>query len=73
MSSGYTHPQVQHNPHLPGGPAVIVLGLLCLLLGYLLGVGIVVTIGWILVIIGIVLLVLGHAGALTLGGRRYWY
>jgi hypothetical protein len=34
--------------------------------------GIVVTIGWILLVIGLVLLVLGQVGR-PVGGRRYWY
>jgi hypothetical protein len=34
--------------------------------------GIVATIGWILLIIGLVLLVLGQVGR-PVGGRRYWY
>ena len=51
---------------------MLILGLLCLLLGYLLGVGPLVTIGWLLVVIGIVLFALG-AGGLPVGGRRYWW
>jgi len=33
---------------------------------------IIATIGWILLVIGIVLLVLGRIGR-PVGGRRYWY
>jgi len=33
---------------------------------------IIATIGWILLVIGIVLLVLGRTGR-PVGGRRYWY
>lgn len=50
---------------------MIVLGLICLILGYLVGVGVLVTIGWILLIIGIVLFVLGASGR-PVGGRTWW-
>jgi Family of unknown function (DUF6131) len=41
--------------------------------GYLLPVpAIVATIGWVLLLIGVVLLVLGQIGR-PVGGRRYWY
>ena len=51
---------------------MIVLGLVLLLLGYLLGIGILYTLGAILLIIGIILWILGAAGR-PLAGRRYWY
>lgn len=50
---------------------MLVAGLLCLLFGYLLGIGILVTIGWILVVIGAILLILGAVGR-PVGGRT-WY
>lgn len=50
---------------------MIVLGILLLLAGYLLGIGILVTLGWVLLVIGIVFLVLGMAGR-PVGGRT-WY
>jgi hypothetical protein len=50
---------------------VIILGLLCLIAGYLIGLGILVTVGWILLVIGVLLLVLGMAGH-PVGGRT-WY
>ena len=51
---------------------MIILGVILLLLGLLLGVPILWTIGIILVIIGVVLVLLGSAGR-TVGGRRHWY
>lgn len=54
---------------------MIVLGVILMLLGYLLGIGIFWTIGVILLVVGAVLLALGHFGGpdRTYGGRRYWY
>ena len=50
---------------------MLILGLLFLLLGYLLGIGILATLGWVLIVVGLVLLVLGATGH-AVGGRR-WY
>jgi hypothetical protein len=43
-----------------------------LILGWILGIGILVTIGIILLIIGVVFLVLGQMGR-AVGGRKYWF
>jgi ABC-type glucose/galactose transport system permease subunit len=52
---------------------MIVLGVILVLVGYFLPVPpIIATIGWIILLIGIVLLVLGQVGR-PVGGRRYWY
>jgi len=51
---------------------VIILGVVLLLLGLLLGVPILWTIGIVLVIIGLILVVVG-AGGREIGGRRHWY
>lgn len=51
---------------------MIVIGLICLLLGYFLGIHILYVIGGILLIIGLVLLVLGGVGH-PVGGRRSWW
>ena len=51
---------------------MIVLGLILLILGWLLGISILWTIGIIVLIIGIVFLVLGQMGY-AIGGRKYWY
>lgn len=51
---------------------MIVIGLLLLLFGYLLSVGILVTLGWIALAVGVVLLILGVIGD-GVGGRRWWF
>jgi hypothetical protein len=51
---------------------MIVLGLALLILGLILGVGILWTIGIILVVVGIILWILGTLDRAVLG-RRYWY
>lgn len=50
---------------------MIILGLVLLIVGYLLGIGIITTLGIILLLVGVVLLVLGHLGR-PVGGRN-WY
>jgi hypothetical protein len=51
---------------------MLILGIILIIVGYLLGIGIIETIGWILAVIGLLLLVLGFAGH-SVGGRRWWY
>ena len=51
---------------------MIVAGIVLLLLGLLLGVGILYTIGIILIIVGAVLWVVGSTGR-AVGGRRHYY
>jgi hypothetical protein len=51
---------------------MIVIGLILLILGWLLGISILWTVGLIVLIIGIVFLVLGQMGR-AVGGRKYWY
>ncbi len=51
---------------------MIVAGIVLLLLGLLLGVGILYTIGIILIIVGAVLWVIGSTGR-AVGGRRHYY
>ena len=51
---------------------MIVAGIVLLLLGLLLGVGILYTIGIILIIVGAVLWVVGSTGRAG-GGRRHYY
>ena len=50
---------------------MIILGIVCLVLGFLLGIPILWTLGIILAVIGLVLLLVG--GHHPVGGRRYWY
>ncbi|SDT68068.1 DUF6131 family protein [Jiangella sp. DSM 45060] len=51
---------------------MIILGVVLLLLGLLAGVGILTTIGVILLIVGAVLYVAGAAGRPLAGRRHYW-
>jgi hypothetical protein len=51
---------------------LIILGIVLLLLGLLLGVPILWTLGIVAVVIGIVLMVLGGAGHAVGGRRHYW-
>jgi Family of unknown function (DUF6131) len=51
---------------------MIVLGLILLILGWILGISILWTIGIIVLIVGIIFLVLGQMGR-AVGGRKYWY
>jgi hypothetical protein len=51
---------------------MITLGLVLLLIGFLLGVPILWTIGVVLAVIGAVLWILGAAGR-EIGGRRHYY
>jgi hypothetical protein len=51
---------------------VVVLGLILLVIGFLLGLPALWTIGLILVVIGAILILLGAIGR-EVGGRRYWY
>ena len=50
---------------------MIVLGVILLVLGFLLGVSILWTLGIILVVIGVVLWILGSTGR-AVGGRKHW-
>jgi hypothetical protein len=51
---------------------MIILGVICLILGFLLGVPILWTIGIILAVIGLILALLGMAGH-AVGGRAHYY
>lgn len=51
---------------------MLILGIILLLIGYLTGIGILYTIGWILTVIGLVLLLLPLAGVSAFGGRRFY-
>jgi Family of unknown function (DUF6131) len=51
---------------------MIILGLILAIVGYLTGIGILTTIGIILIIVGIVLWILGSTGR-PVGGRARWY
>ena len=51
---------------------MLILGVILALLGWLTGIGILTTIGIILIVIGAVLWILGSTGR-PVGGRRTWY
>jgi len=51
---------------------VIVLGIILVLIGWLAGIGILTTIGIILVVVGLILTLLGATGR-AIGGRKTWY
>lgn len=51
---------------------MIVLGVILILIGWLVGIGILETIGVLLLVIGLVLLLLGGMGH-PIGGRGHWY
>lgn len=50
---------------------MVLLGLLFLLVGYIVGVGPLVTIGWVILLAGLVLMLLAMAGRPV--GNRNWY
>ena len=52
--------------------AMIILGIILLLIGFLLNIPILWTIGVVLLVIGLILFVLGSTGR-AVGGRRHWY
>ncbi|MFI1280119.1 DUF6131 family protein [Streptomyces sp. NBC_01310] len=51
---------------------MIVLGVILLIIGWLLGISILWTLGIVLVVIGVVLWILGAVGH-QVGGRRHYY
>jgi hypothetical protein len=51
---------------------MIILGVILLVLGFLLGVSILWTLGIILLVVGVVLWILGATGR-AVGGRKHWY
>lgn len=51
---------------------MIILGVICLILGVILEIGILWTIGLILIVVGIILWILGMLDR-AVAGRRYWY
>jgi drug/metabolite transporter (DMT)-like permease len=74
MSSAATQFDARHG-HRPGdwnGGVMIGLGIILLILGYVLKVAVLQTIGVVLLVIGAVLWVLGSVGR-PVGGSRYWY
>lgn len=54
------------------GDIMIVLGIILLVVGFLLGINILWTLGIILVVVGVILVLLGSVGRPVLGRRHYW-
>jgi membrane protein implicated in regulation of membrane protease activity len=55
-----------------GKPPMIILGLILLILGIVLGIGILYTIGIVLIVVGAVLWLLGSMDRAVGGRRHYW-
>lgn len=51
---------------------MIILGIILLVLGYFLNVGILTTIGIILIVLGVIFWILGSMGR-AVGGRKTWF
>jgi Family of unknown function (DUF6131) len=51
---------------------MLVLGIICLVLGFVLGINVLWIIGAILCVVGAVLMIAGASGR-AVGGRKYWY
>lgn len=51
---------------------MIILGVILLILGAILDIGVLITIGIIVACVGLALLLVGTTGA-AVGGRRHWY
>jgi hypothetical protein len=51
---------------------MIVLGIILLVLGFLLGIGILWTLGIILIVVGVILELLGAVGRPVMGRRHYY-
>ena len=51
---------------------MIVLGIILLVLGWLVGIQILVTLGIILIVVGVILELLGALGRPVMGRRHYW-
>ena len=60
-------------PHTAGyHPDVIILGLILLLIGFAAGIGILYTLGIVLIIVGLVLMLMGRADRPFGGRAHYW-
>jgi hypothetical protein len=58
--------------HYEGADVVVVGGVILLVLGYVLGISILETVGGILLVIGVVLWILGSVGR-PVAGRKVWF
>jgi hypothetical protein len=70
---GYTQRCSQLDKYsIVGEQDVIILGIILLVIGYLTGLGILYTIGGILVVVGVILWILGAVGR-PVAGRKVWF
>jgi hypothetical protein len=51
---------------------MLIIGIICLILGFVLGIQVLWIVGIILTVVGAVFLIAGSTGR-AIGGRRYWY
>jgi hypothetical protein len=51
---------------------VIILGIILVVVGYVTGIGILYSLGGLLVLVGVILFILGAVGR-PVGGRRVWF
>ncbi len=51
---------------------MLIVGLVLMLIGFLLAIPVLWTIGIVLAVVGLILLLLGRGGR-RIGGRQYWY
>jgi protein-S-isoprenylcysteine O-methyltransferase Ste14 len=65
--------RIQRETEAEGTNTMIILGLILLVLGYLLPMPILITIGWVLAGIGVILLLITTIGHKQIGSRRYWF
>ncbi|NED98652.1 hypothetical protein [Phytoactinopolyspora halotolerans] len=72
LSGGNVAPRLRTDDMRLGAPFMIVLGVILLLIGWLVDLGLLVTIGTIVLVIGLVLFVLGAVGR-PVGGRRFYW
>jgi hypothetical protein len=52
---------------------MLILGVVCLILGFILGIQLLWIIGIVLAAVGALLLILTAVSGTQIGGRRYWY
>jgi Family of unknown function (DUF6131) len=51
---------------------MIILGLVLLLIGVLVGIPVLYTLGVILLVVGLILMLVGRSGSMVAGRRHYW-
>jgi hypothetical protein len=72
MRLGVRRDGVQRRRRVERSIHMLIVGIICLVLGFILGIPVLWTIGIILAVIGVILWILGAMDHAVLG-RRYWY